>query len=141
MMADHLRRAELAKIHVGKKELALSDENYRAMLRNVAGVESSADLDLRGRGRVIEHMEKLGAFKTASKTAPKAGRLHNAGEKRELTKVNALLADAKLPVEYGDAIAKRMYSVERLEFCTSEQLRGVITALVKKSQRDAAKEA
>ena len=35
------RRAELAKIHVAKKQLAMDDETYRAMLMSQFGVEST----------------------------------------------------------------------------------------------------
>ena len=36
---------KLALIHIVKKELNLSDEEYREILRNAAGVESAKDLD------------------------------------------------------------------------------------------------
>ena len=37
-------RNKLALIHIVKKELALSDEEYRAILRREAGVDSAKDL-------------------------------------------------------------------------------------------------
>jgi hypothetical protein len=36
------RRGLIAKLHVAKKQLALSEDSYRAVLRRVAGVESAA---------------------------------------------------------------------------------------------------
>lgn len=38
-------RKKLAVIHIAKKELNLSEEEYRAILRNATGVESAKDLD------------------------------------------------------------------------------------------------
>jgi len=43
-----LDRKKLALIHIVKKELQIGDENYRCLLRRVAGVESAKDLDQAG---------------------------------------------------------------------------------------------
>ncbi|MFH1027795.1 MAG: regulatory protein GemA, partial [Pseudomonadota bacterium] len=67
---DRYRREELAKIHIGKKELNLSDEIYRDILFHAGGVESSADLDWQGRRAVLERYRELG---WQSKPAKKAG--------------------------------------------------------------------
>jgi hypothetical protein len=40
-----ISKQKLSLIHVGKKELGLSDPEYREILRHHAGVESAADLD------------------------------------------------------------------------------------------------
>ena len=55
------RRAELAKIHIGAKQVCDDEEAYRDMLQAVAGVRSAADLDQPGRRRVIRHLEACGA--------------------------------------------------------------------------------
>lgn len=121
------RRRDLAKIHVAKKELALSDEDYQAMLWSVARVRSSAELDAYGRRRVIEHMKSRG-FKPRRK-----GRTRPAPE-RELmvAKIRALLINAKegpRPDSYADAMAQRMFSVARFEWCKPDQLHKIIQAL------------
>lgn len=54
------RRAELAKIHLAKKQLGLDDETYRAMLWMVARVHSAADLDDAGRQAVLDHLKARG---------------------------------------------------------------------------------
>ncbi len=43
--APRLDRKKLALIHIVKKELKIADEDYRCILRRIAGVESSKDLD------------------------------------------------------------------------------------------------
>jgi len=45
---DH-RNAELGKIHLAKKDLCMTDEEYRAMLWSVGRVNSAKDLDYAGR--------------------------------------------------------------------------------------------
>ena len=50
---------QLALIHVAKKELALSDEDYRAILGQY-GVSSSKDLTMVGFEQVMAHLERLG---------------------------------------------------------------------------------
>lgn len=58
------RRQELAKIHIGKVALALTDDSYRDLLQRVGGHRSAADLSDRGRRQMLDHMAKLGAFAT-----------------------------------------------------------------------------
>lgn len=59
--ADQLRRAEIAQIKIGAKQLAMEDEAYRDMLFALGRVRSAADLDWTGRKRVIEHLRECGA--------------------------------------------------------------------------------
>lgn len=121
------RNADLAKIHIAKKQLGLDDEAYRAMLWTVARVKSSADLDEYGRKRVLEHMRR-GGFKPASnKTFP--GRPHNCDEHPQLLKIEALLADASRPWSYADALVKKMFGKDRIAFCDPDEWQRLIAAL------------
>ena len=52
MTAADQKRRDLAKIHIARKELGMEEEDYRAMLQDVAGVGSSADLTVAGRSKV-----------------------------------------------------------------------------------------
>ena len=51
------RQSELAKIHIGAKQLFASKDDYRDMLEDVAGVRSAADLGPAGRVKVIAALE------------------------------------------------------------------------------------
>ena len=121
------RRRDLAMIHVAKKELALSDADYRALLWTVARAESSGDLDAHGRRRVIQHLKSRGfkpRRKGRSKPAPN----------RELlvAKIRALLINHPTGAKqdgYADGMASRMFGVERFEWLQPDQLRKVIQAL------------
>lgn len=134
--ANRLRQSELAQIHVAKKQLAMEDDAYRAMLWAVARVKSAADLDWTGRKRVLDHMARCG-WKKKSARAPAGG--PNA---RQIAKVRAvLIALGRLPDRYADAIAERMFKVKRFVWLDAQQLRGLIAALEAEKARQEKKEA
>ncbi|KKW41015.1 MAG: PF06252 family protein [Candidatus Peregrinibacteria bacterium GW2011_GWA2_54_9] len=55
-----ISKQKIALVHVGKKELGLSEPEYREALRHHAGVKSAKDLDEEGFKKVIDHMKALG---------------------------------------------------------------------------------
>lgn len=71
---DKFRPEELAKIHIARKDLGLSDDLYRDILREAGKVESAADLDWRGRAAVLARFKELGWKATAGKKAAKPGK-------------------------------------------------------------------
>lgn len=123
-MTDH-RRAALAKIHLGAKQLGWDRATYEDVLWTVARVRSSADLDAAGRARVIAHLRACGVQFTA-KTRPTVG-----GHKKPLLgKVYALLGER--PISYAEGILRRMYgeaAPARLEWASNEQLGKLVAAL------------
>jgi phage gp16-like protein len=124
------RQAELAKIHIAKKELGLDDDTYRDMLWTVARVRSAGDLDAGGRLAVLEHLRARGFKGRRRGTYP--GRPHNIDSEDRgplLRKIEALLAEARRPWSYGDGIARRMFRIDRLAMCNPEQLSKVVAAL------------
>ena len=146
------RRAELAKIHVAKKQLAMDDETYRAMLMSQFGVESARDLSAHQRKSCILYMQRLGFEGKLGKASPQ-----RTGERRKrrdvpltlekddsglgrdvyMRKIEAQLAEkgraegTKVPWGYAVAILKRQSGgvTKCFEHATVEQLRGVIAAL------------
>jgi hypothetical protein len=48
-------KSKLAVIHIVKKELKLSDEEYRKILKEAAGVRSAKDLDERGFRKLMRY--------------------------------------------------------------------------------------
>lgn len=122
------------KIQIARRQLGLDDDTYRAILKRTAGVESSKDLSPRQVGRVLVELERLG-FKP--KASPGRAKPKPAAERAKLVgKIEAQLAEAGRPWDYADSLAKRMYQVERLEWCDAEQLRGIVTALAKDAKRN-----
>jgi phage gp16-like protein len=127
MNADkEIRRQQLAVIHIGKKALALSDEAYRELLSRVAQVHSAADLDETGRRTVLVKRSHKG--RPLNMDSPDRG--------AQLGKIEALLLEANRPWAYADAIARRICRVEKVAWCTPEQLRKVIAALVSNAKRE-----
>lgn len=67
--------AMLAKIHIAKKELALQDADYRALLQRVGKVTSAKDLSEKAAIAVIAEFKRLG-WKPRESTRPPAERAH-----------------------------------------------------------------
>ena len=137
------RRAELAKIHIAMKQLGLDRDTYEAMLWTIARVRSAGDLNAEGRHQVLEHLKSRGftPVKRAVKPAAKLGVKPQvpADRQAQVSKIEALLADAGRPWEYVETMAKRMCRVDALRFCTAEQLGKLIAALVIDQRRRAAR--
>lgn len=136
------RRRELAAIHIAKKDLGLDDDTYRDMLFAVARVRSSADLDQGGRTAVIEHLRKSGFAKKRPQlgAAERVNKPAVAADCQSLVdKLEAQLTAAALPWAYAEAMAARMFRVERLEWCRPEQLRKIVAALEYARRRKAAR--
>ena len=58
MTAD--RRPMLAKLHLAKKELALTDDSYRDVLRRITGLESAAAMRVDQLDAVLREFARLG---------------------------------------------------------------------------------
>ena len=146
---DTKRNKELSRIHCLKKDLGLTDDEYRALLKGVTGKDSSKDLDYRERWHVLCEMGRLGNKGKTPEESTQAMRVPGRfpgeptwpKEKAALGgKIKALLADAKRPWSYVHAMAKRMYGVDLAQWCEPAQLRGIVAALVKDQKRREAKE-
>lgn len=131
-MNTDARRRELAKIHLGAKQLGMDREAYEHMLWTIARVKSAAALDASGRARVLDHLKACG-FKP--KTAGRPHNIRSSDRRAQLGKIEAFLAEAKRPWSYADALAKRLCKVDALTFCNTEQLGKIIAALAYDAQR------
>ncbi len=129
------RRADLAKIHVAKKELGLSDENYRALLQGLCGVKSAKDLDFMGRQKLLIKLQSLGW-----KPAPAAGKPGRKPWKpaagSQGSKILALWLElkrkGKLHTPTDEALfdfVKDMSGVEHPDWLTAAQANDVIEGL------------
>lgn len=63
-----LTRKQTALVHVARKQLGLTDEQYRAILLQLAGVETSKHLDRIGFELVMQYMAALGFKSDFAKT-------------------------------------------------------------------------
>lgn len=128
----------LAKVHVAKKDLGLDDETYRSVMERVTGRRSAGDCAVHELVRVVAEFRRLGWSPTGKKVVGgkggKSGRPSH-GKAALMGKITALLAEGQRPDAYAEAIARRMYKRDKLEFCTPKELQGVITALSKDAKR------
>ncbi|HEY4697097.1 MAG TPA: regulatory protein GemA [Gallionella sp.] len=63
--------SKLKLIHIAKRALRMTDEDYRALLQRVAGVKSSSDLTPVGFDAVMAEFNRLGFVSTKTKRKPK----------------------------------------------------------------------
>lgn len=133
------RKADLAAIHIAKKQLGWDDETYRDLLWTVCRVRSSGDLDFTGRKRFLDHLRQCGFTNTATKRSA-AGSAQRKAVSGELTATHRLmfslwqqLADAgKVHERRMSALvsyAKRQTGVDRLEWLNGRQADLVIESL------------
>lgn len=102
------RARDLAKIHLGAKEIGLDEATYRALLQGLTGADSAAKLDKEGRRQVLRYLERHGARFSARKHGR---RPHNLEPGGLLAKMEAQLADMGLTWDYAEAILRRARGV------------------------------
>lgn len=71
--ASSQRRSMIGKLHVAKNQLAMAEDDYRALLQRSAGVMSAAEADIAGLDRALKAMEGLG-WKALPPTRRKSGK-------------------------------------------------------------------
>lgn len=121
-----ITRSTVAKIHIAKQQLAMTDDEYRTALRSIAGVSSSKDLTPEGAYKLLKHFERCG-FQPI-RTPHRRPRIA-ASRTAQLGKIEALLADAGRPWEYINGMVKPICKVDAIEFCDEARLGKLIAAL------------
>jgi hypothetical protein len=126
------RRARIAKIHIAKKELALEDDSYRAMLVRVTGKSSSTHCDIGQLDAVLAEFRRLG-FATAK---PKSGRVQDRplSDRAYVRMIFGLWKDLKPQLTDGSykalcSFVKRQTGIENPEWLSPEDGGAVIEAL------------
>ena len=152
--ASENRSALLAKVHLGKKQLGMSDEEWRALLADRWDVESSGTLDARRLDELVRHLESLGAVFTRGSARARKGRANRKdipaalehdphARERYMKKIEALLAEkgraegTHMPWGYAVGILKRLTggAIRSLDQADEMLLAKVIAALVYDARR------
>ena len=129
LVADpDMRRRELAALHIAKKELAIDDDTWKVMLFTLERVESSADLDMAGRRRVLDHLRKCGFKRVSSGPAKPAGKKPAVAPDRQALVDEIERRLGSRPWNYARAMAERMFKTQ-LDWCVPDQLRRLVAAL------------
>ncbi len=126
------------QIAVARKALGLAgkkgsepDKKYRAILVQHFGVMSSTAL------RADEVARLLGIFKGMG-WKQFSDEPSWSGDKAPLgKKISAMRYQGKLSWNYIHAIAKRMFGIDRVQFCELDQLRAIVAALAVQQSRNA----
>lgn len=126
MNPDPRRAKDLARIHLAAKELGLDEAAYRDVLRQLTGKDSAGAMDARQRWKVLQELGRMGA-KSGGPGFP--GRPQTTRNQALIGKIEALLADAKRPWSYVDAMAQRMFQHNQVKDCDADQLRRIVAAL------------
>ncbi|XAI95370.1 hypothetical protein [Leptolyngbya phage Lsp-JY19] len=130
-----LRRRSLAAIHAARRTLDLDEGAYRDLIERASAtsgrpVRSAKLLTPAQIEAVLDEFRRLGGLRSSPKTKGKPANFNSNAMPEMITKVEALLADMKLPWSYADSIAKRQFGIERVAWCrTQDQLRSIIAAL------------
>ena len=128
------RRAMLAKVHIAKKDLALTDESYADTLERITGKRSAADCDDPALDRVLAEFVRLG-WKPKHKRGRRRKEAAPAVRPR-VAKIRALwralhnLGEVVDPSDAAlSAFVRRQTDLEALEWMTSALAYKVIEAL------------
>lgn len=153
--AHEMRKALLAKVHIAKTQLGMTDGEYATLLESYYNVSSAGVLDLAELKGLVLVMREYG-FKptkgsakrkaTRKKTIPatlQSGADDPLDRKPLMEKIEALLTEkgrvegVHVPWGYAVAVLKKQSGgVTRcFEHATAEQLRGVIAALTRDARR------
>ena len=125
-----LSRKQISLIHVAKKQLGLTDEHYRAILRALTGCESSKHLDQRDFEAVMQHMASLGFRSDFTKTF--YGQRPNMATSRQVSLIRTLWSEYTDGKGDDASLGKwlaRTFKVSSVRFVTQKQAPKAITAL------------
>ena len=131
-MANHI-----AAIHTLKSKLGLSDDDYRALLVNLTGKNSSKALGVQEQARVRDHMqalgERLGVLKpTRQRSFAQTRAAASPRERKVWALWNQLHRDGVIQNHSAPALnawVKRQVGVDVLRFCNTAQLDSCIEGL------------
>ena len=120
----------LALLNVARRQLGLSEDDYRRILRERGGVASARDLDAAAFKRVVDHLERLGFVSTARRR--ELARRPDMASTAQLTKIDALWTAYTDGVGTTLSLGKwleRTFKVSSARFLTREAGQKAITAL------------
>ena len=122
---------QLRLVQVARKQLALEDADYRAILRREAGVDSARDLDEDGFDAVLRHFKQLG-FEHRPRR-PQFGWRHGMASPAAVGRIRSSWARYAGPDRDNDAALgkwlERSFGVSHVRFLSARDAGKAITAL------------
>lgn len=141
------RKRVLAAIHASAKKLGLAEDVYRDLVERVSGEHglahrSAGKCDQRQLDAIANELRRLGGMPARAALAAREWAGKPKGDlSPQMSKVEALLANAGREWAYAHSVARRVCKVTRLEWCNADQLSKVIAALQIDANRRARREA
>lgn len=134
-----LAAPKIRLLQVGRKHLALSEDDYRAILNRFGGCVSAKELDQRGFDDVMNHFRVLGFTSDARKAT--YGERINMASPGQVALIRKLWREAvDNPTDAAlNAFLSNHFKVSALRFLPSSKASGAITALKAMVARRAAK--
>ena len=129
--AEKIGVKQVKLIHTAKTKVGMSEEAYRDMLASF-GFSTSKDLLASQFDAVMDRFEAGGFVRTRHHKSAAASGMDKeppAEKKPLLSKIGALLTELEKPWSYADGIARQMFRVQKIRWCTCEQLLKVVAAL------------
>jgi len=125
-------KADLAKIHIAKKELALTDEVYRDILKARFRKDSSAKLSSTQAFQLLTYFQKLG-WKPKGQTRLPGMNIPTDGQSQKILALWITLHQTGVVKNGGDlallAFVKRMTGKDHLRWCDGQDKFKIIEAL------------
>lgn len=128
---EQARKRDLKLIHIARKQLALTDDAYRALLQRLTGLDTTADMTAHQRRQVLAEFRRFG-WKPKRAAKPSAqGEPAGQHEKvralwLELHRLGAVRDPSSAAL---GAYCKRMTGVQRPEWLDAKQANRVIESL------------
>lgn len=126
---DPHRRTMIAKLHLAKRDLAMGDDDYRAVLERVTGQRSASGLSAAQLDAALKEMARLG-------WEAKPGNGRRAASSPAAAKARAMLISLGLMGVIRNsseaalhAFARRQIGVDRLDWARDDQVYKLIEAL------------
>lgn len=131
-----LSREQIALIHVAKDRVGMDEDDYRAVLRRVGGVESSRQLDAAGFTAVMKVFERCGFQSDAARKAfgNRTG-MASAGQVQLIRKLWQEFAGAEAADKSLGVWLDRKFKVSSIRFVTAAAAPKVIAALTAMAER------
>ena len=129
------KSARIKAIHAACRASGIDEETRRAMQENLTGKASLSDMSLDEVNRVLDHINRSNGYQGSE------GKPKGVDKDPQLQKIEALLADMKLPWAYihksktGPCMVRRLTGVDRIEFADSNGKQAVIVALTKRKEK------
>lgn len=128
------QRRMIGAIKAGQTALGWDDDvTYRSVLARLTGKSSSTLCTLTELERVKEYMHQQGYPLKAKNHGRKPS--VPANRKSVLSKIEALLADAKRQWQYAETMAQHMFGVRYVDWLDIQQLTKLMQALIINAKR------